>query len=273
MARTTRGRTPASRRERTAKARSSAVRKKPQPAPARRSQPAVTRRASKSRRRAAADRLVPVKLTGRKAGLPEGDEGGPLGWISEMLETGHTPLEEAGAARPAAAIAISSSRIGLASPRIVSPPSSGFWRDTLLEYKQRKAASAQAGAPVPVTMGSLATTAFVPGARNWVPLGPSVVINGQTIGSQLIGGRVARLAVAPGGSVLYAASSNGGVFRSADGGTTWRSMMDRFDLDPTTFASASLICGAIAIDPNDTNSVYVGSGEVYTQQVFNVRMV
>jgi len=75
--------------------------------------------------------LIPVKLTGRKAGLPEGDEGGPLGWISEMLETGHTPLEEAGAARPAPGNAISSSRNGLESPRILSPPSSGFLRDTL----------------------------------------------------------------------------------------------------------------------------------------------
>src|SRR5262249_15698190 len=153
-----------------------------------------------------------------------------------------------------AATAIPRSSIGIEEPAIVAPPSTSFWRDVLLEYKQRKASSAQRAAPTaPAPIRSLVTTAFVPGARNCVPLGPTVVIHGQTVGSQPVGGRVARLVVAPGGSVLYAGSANGGVFRSADGGTTWRSMMDRFDLDPTTFASASLICGAIAIDPNDPN--------------------
>jgi hypothetical protein len=46
-------------------------------------------------------------------------------------------------------------------------------------------------------------------------------------------GAGSHLAVAPGGAVVFAATANGGVFRSGDGGTTWRSMMDRFDLDPT----------------------------------------
>src|SRR5204862_3653919 len=123
-------------------------------------------------------------------------------------------------------------------------------------------------------MAALApAAAFVPGARNWLPLGPNVVLDGQTVGSQPVAGRVAGLAIAPGASVIYAATANGGVFRSADGGTSWRSMMDRFDLDPTAFASASLVCGAIAIDPNDPNRVYLGTGEGDTLQLFRVRVV
>ena len=132
------------------------------------------------------------------------------------------------------------------------------WRDIFLEYKRRKAAAIAAP---PAAAAGAPPAPFVPGARNWLPLGPSVVMDGQTVGNQPVAGRVSRLAVAPNGAVVYAASANGGVFRSADGGTTWRSMMDRFDLDPTSFATASLVCGAIALDPADPNRVYVGTGE------------
>jgi hypothetical protein len=142
------------------------------------------------------------------------------------------------------------------------------WRNVLLEFKRRKAAAVM---PAARPMAA-APAAFVPGARNWLPLGPSLVLNGQTVGSQPVGGRVAGLAVSPGGSVIYAASANGGVFRSADGGTTWRALMDRFDLDPTSFASSSLACGAIAIDPGDPNRAYVGTGEGDTNSLFSRRI-
>ena len=112
----------------------------------------------------------------------------------------------------------------------------------------------------------------VPTARDWLPLGPTVVLNGQTIGNQPVGGRVGGLAIASGGALVYAASANGGVFRSRDGGTTWQSLMDRFDLDPTNFASASVVCGAIAIDQSDPNRIYVGTGEGDTYQLFQVRI-
>jgi len=49
--------------------------------------------------------------------------------------------------------------------------------------------------------------------------------------------------------------------------------MDGFDVDPTDFASASLACGAIAIDPADPNRVYVGTGEGDTHQMFRFRIV
>src|SRR5207244_10011131 len=56
-------------------------------------------------------------------------------------------------------------------------------------------------------------------------------------------------------------------------GTSWRSLMDGFDVDPTTFASTSLACGAIAIDPADPNRVYVGTGEGDTHLIFKFRIV
>jgi hypothetical protein len=144
------------------------------------------------------------------------------------------------------------------------------WFDRLLAYKQRKAASASA-------LGMRARAAgppgpAIPGQKNWSFLGPSVVLNGQAQGFPPIGGRVSGLAPAPGGQTIYAASANGGVFRSDDSGMTWQPLMDAFDLQPTNFASTSLACGAIAIDRNDPSRVYVGTGEGDTNAIFARRL-
>ena len=99
------------------------------------------------------------------------------------------------------------------------------------------------------------------------------MLEGQTVGGEPVGGRTVGLAVAAGGQRVYAASACGGVFRSDDGGTSWASMMDAFDIDPTNFASSSLACGAIAIDPADPDRVYVGTGEGETHEIFAARIV
>ena len=70
-----------------------------------------------------------------------------------------------------------------------------------------------------------------------------------------------------------AASANGGVFRTDDGGMSWRSLMDAFNLDPANLATTTLTCGAIAIDGNDPNRVYVGTGEGNTNHLFSSRIV
>ena len=67
------------------------------------------------------------------------------------------------------------------------------------------------------------------------------------------GGRVARAAGVAGNPLLYyAATASGGVWMSADGGTTWRSI---FDDQPISSI------GSIAVAPSDPNVIYVGSGE------------
>jgi hypothetical protein len=52
--------------------------------------------------------------------------------------------------------------------------------------------------------------------------------------------------------VYFAATASGGVWRSQDGGLTWRCTTDK---EP--FSSA----GSIAVAPSDPNIVYVGAGE------------
>ncbi|MBC8094871.1 MAG: hypothetical protein H7Y43_03565, partial [Akkermansiaceae bacterium] len=101
----------------------------------------------------------------------------------------------------------------------------------------------------------------LPPANNWIPIGPSVLRQGQGGVKPATSGRTPAIAVAPGGNRIYIGAANGGVWRSDDAGVNWRSLMDAFDLNPTTAASDSLAVGAIAIDNANPDRVYVGSGE------------
>ena len=67
------------------------------------------------------------------------------------------------------------------------------------------------------------------------------------------GGRVSRACGVPGDPLTYyAATASGGVWKSADGGLTWKPV---FDDQPTSSV------GSVAVAPSDPNVVYVGTGE------------
>jgi hypothetical protein len=153
---------------------------------------------------------------------------------------------------------------------ILATPAQDHWLNILAEYKQRKAESVQTAR---VRLGMAPRPgAAIPGQKNWAPLGPTVVTQGQAQGFPSVGGRIAGIAIDNTGQVVYAASANGGVFRSRDAGISWKSMMDAFDTDPLHFASTSLACGAIAIDKNDPQRVYIGTGEGNTYFLFQNRL-
>jgi photosystem II stability/assembly factor-like uncharacterized protein len=84
----------------------------------------------------------------------------------------------------------------------------------------------------------------------WTPRGPSPI----TDGSQRNNGMVTAIAVHPRDSqIIYIGTAGGGVWKTRDGGTTWRPLFDR---------QLSLGIGepaAVAIDPNDADVVYVGT--------------
>ena len=64
------------------------------------------------------------------------------------------------------------------------------------------------------------------------------------------GGRVTALAVAPGGTTIYAGAAAGGVFKSTDSGANWNPSFDQV-----------LSIGALALDPTNASVLYVGTGE------------
>ena len=72
-------------------------------------------------------------------------------------------------------------------------------------------------------------------------------------GARNLGGRIRSLAQDPRNpSTIYAGSAQGGVFRSDDGGDTWRSLGLPGDSFPV---------GALALAPSDSTVLYVGTGE------------
>ncbi|HEY7894767.1 MAG TPA: hypothetical protein VIC24_07715 [Gemmatimonadaceae bacterium] len=75
----------------------------------------------------------------------------------------------------------------------------------------------------------------------------------RNLGPTVAGGRVAAVTGVPGNpNIYYVGPSAGGVFKTLDGGITWKAV---FDKEP----EASI--GAIALAPNNPNIVWVGTGE------------
>ena len=186
-------------------------------------------------------------------------EGGPRERERQFLEERLTPLAPKGAPRPPAS----------APPEEPgelpedSPLPTDSRRQIIQEYRRRQQAQQSPPAPPEPRRGNSEPPEAPqpPPANNWIPIGPSVVRQGQGGVQPATSGRTPAIAVAPGGTRIYIGAANGGVWRSDDTGQTWRSLMEAFDLNPTTPASDSLSVGAIAIDLANPDRVYVGSGE------------
>src|SRR5262249_34291719 len=59
-------------------------------------------------------------------------------------------------------------------------------------------------------------------SAGWVTLGPAPILDGHAPGSQNVSGRVAAIAANPTNAmVLYLAATNGGVWKTTNGGQTW----------------------------------------------------
>jgi uncharacterized protein (TIGR03437 family) len=92
----------------------------------------------------------------------------------------------------------------------------------------------------------------------WQSLGPQPITNGSTGStSRPVSGRVSAIALDPGyngtsNQTIFVGAAHGGVWRSRDNGATWT---------PLTDDQPSLAIGSIAIDPNNANTIYVGTGE------------
>ncbi|MBC8145783.1 MAG: hypothetical protein H7X80_09355 [bacterium] len=74
------------------------------------------------------------------------------------------------------------------------------------------------------------------------------------IGPLNVGGRIRSIVLHPTNpQIMYVGAVAGGVWKTTDGGNTWRSTFDK---------QSSIAIGAIAIDPVNPNIVYAGTGEM-----------
>jgi hypothetical protein len=103
--------------------------------------------------------------------------------------------------------------------------------------------------------------------KRWLPIGPSAILRGQATNNPRVAGRVRDLKRSPDGSRIYAASANGGVWFSGDGGQSWAplgGMATTPDLNARGRSANSLVIGCLHVEFGanaDADTVYAGTGE------------
>ncbi len=86
----------------------------------------------------------------------------------------------------------------------------------------------------------------------WANLGPTVYRDGWG-GGDLVSGRATALWADPANkSIVLLGTADGGLWKTTDQGLTWTALFD---------ANASISIGSIAVDPNNKQVLYVGTGE------------
>ncbi|MBI2382124.1 MAG: hypothetical protein HYV16_15325 [Gammaproteobacteria bacterium] len=105
---------------------------------------------------------------------------------------------------------------------------------------------------------SLEEAAAAATGTSWLNLGPTkadVIKNGGTTLNKTDAGRIRNIVIDPNNAqVIYAAFAGGGVWKTTDGGATWA---------PKTETLGSLSVGALAMDPSNSNTLYLGLGDPF----------
>ena len=118
---------------------------------------------------------------------------------------------------------------------------------------------------LPLVAALLLATGLVTAQQAPVP--DQGVISGlgiRNIGSATMSGRISALTAVrrkDGALTIWVGAASGGVWKSTDGGTTYR---PKFDKQPVQSI------GAIALNPNDQNDVWVGTGEAWTRNSVSI---
>ena len=118
-----------------------------------------------------------------------------------------------------------------------------------------------------LTLSLLTSVTLLTAAHGAPPPYSSATISGlgaRNIGSAAMSGRVSAIAAtheANGKLTIFVGAASGGVWKSEDGGTTYRPV---FDEQPVQSI------GAIAIDPRNSKNVWVGTGEPWTRNSVSI---
>src|ERR1700745_1999913 len=114
---------------------------------------------------------------------------------------------------------------------------------------------------IAVTISLAASLIFETAAHSQDAKFDSDTISGlgaRNIGSAVMSGRVAAIAAVKENSRLtvYVGAASGGVWKSINGGTTFKPVFDK---------EAVQSIGAVAIDPQASKTIWVGTGEAWTR--------
>ncbi|MCU1308010.1 MAG: glycosyl hydrolase [Acidobacteriaceae bacterium] len=115
--------------------------------------------------------------------------------------------------------------------------------------------AASSGSTTESTAAVRESSAIAPSASQWTPIGPQPTNPNpaNSGGGAHFSGRVTALAVDPNTpATVYLGAAQGGVWKSVDSGTSWTALTD---------SQLSLATGSIAIDPTNSQVIYVGTGE------------
>jgi hypothetical protein len=129
--------------------------------------------------------------------------------------------------------------------------------------KQRVASVIAAGPADPKLAAAVVAPPPAPSEHPVVDAGALSGLGARNIGSATMSGRIAAVAatVIAGKTTLYVGAASGGVWRSQDGGTTFQSVFDKQPVQSI---------GAIAIDPSNPKTIWVGTGESWTRNSVSI---
>ena len=114
----------------------------------------------------------------------------------------------------------------------------------------------------PALLLTISLAAQSPSAPTTVDSDTFSGLNARNIGPAVTGGRIAAIDATEvnGKLTIYVGSAGGGVWKSDDGGTTFKPKFDKYNQS----------IGAVAIDPTDSKTVWVGTGEPWTRNSVSV---
>ncbi|MFL5356778.1 WD40/YVTN/BNR-like repeat-containing protein [Archangium sp.] len=148
-----------------------------------------------------------------------------------------------------------------ASPRAKggpwTPAFQRFMNDAAAK-ERAKYASQLPGTATTITAVTNPNATIAATGSTWVNIGPTkadYIENGSSKLVKTDAGRVNTIVVDPTNtSVIYTAFSGGGLWKTTNGGTTWT---------PLTESLGSLSVGTVALDPNNSQTVYLGLGDPF----------
>ncbi len=107
----------------------------------------------------------------------------------------------------------------------------------------------------------LATSALPAPAAVEIDSNTFGALRARSLGPAVMSGRIAAIDAVPGDPlVIYVGAASGGVWRSRDAGLTWKAVFDEH----------SQSIGAIRVDPQVPDTVWVGTGETWTRNSTSV---